>query len=412
MSAKERKTYQPAPVSTIELSDQHSTGRLVLVVFLLILAGVAFYFAIKARATAAPGWQKIDAVTTEASCADEFTLYYSVGAEGRDATADFRAVTALYTNAALHAYRIFHPEQEFDAVGNLALVNHHPNEAVSVDPVLYKALETVVNSGDRRIFLGPLYRQYRIIFECDNDVEAADADPNRDPELKEFAKKLAALASDPAEISLEFLGGNQLKLNMGEAYAALLKEWGDPPALDTGRLKNALIADYLAEQIAGQGPVHAYITSKDGYARTLYSGAGEAKADAVIYSRQGQAVYPAAMLNYSPPMSLVYFRSYPAAAASGLGYIYEDGMTVTDWICEEDGLNRTSLPELLCLSSDRTCTQIVLENEDLFTAGQFDENRLSCGAVWTEGTAVCTRGDGFTVSDLLESEEIKFTLRQ
>ena len=112
MSAKERKTYQPAPVSTIELSDQHSTGRLVLVVFLLILAGVAFYFAIKARATAAPGWQKIDAVTTEASCADEFTLYYSVGAEGRDATADFRAVTALYTNAALHAYRIFHPEQE------------------------------------------------------------------------------------------------------------------------------------------------------------------------------------------------------------------------------------------------------------------------------------------------------------
>ncbi len=410
MSAKGKgiKTYQPAPVRQIELSDQHKTGRLVLVVVLLVIAGIAFYIAIKDRVSANAGWQAISAITTDANCSDEITLTYNVGAGGGKVQVEYKAVTALYSDAAVKAYRIFQAEQEFDDVGNLALVNHHPNETVTVDPVLYRALEMIAESGDRRIYLGPLYRQYRIIYECESDGEAMDADPNRDPELKAFAGELAALAADPEAIDLKLLGNDHVRLEVGEAYMELIAVYGDAVPLDLGRLKNALAADYLADRFAEQGLTAAIITSKDGFARSICEGVS---LDSIVYSLQGTALYPAAALTYTAPMSLVCFRNYPSAAGDGQGYIYEDGTIVTDWISAEDGLNRTSLPELLCLDPDKTCAQLLLENEDLFTAERFDEARLSCGAVWTEGTTVCTHGEGFTVSELLEGETIKFTLR-
>ncbi len=404
MSAKERKPFQPRPVGTIEISDQHKTGRLVLVAVLLAIAGAAFFFAIKNRRTAGAGWQTVTATTKEANCADEFTLLYKLGEE--DPTNEFRAVTALYTDAVVKAYQLFHPDLEFDGVGNLARINHHPGETVEIDPVLYKILAEIEKAGDRRMYLGPLYWQYRIIYECESDAEAQDADPNRDPELNAFSKELAALAADPDQIELKLFGYNRVRLEVGADYASLLKRSGIPTALDFGRLKNALITDYLAERLAGQNLNGALITSRDGYARSLCSGESF---DSPVYSLQGSELYPAASLRYTAPMSLVCFRNYPTAQGVG-GYIYADGSMVTDWI-DKDGMNKTCLPELLCLSEDESCTELVLDNQDLFTAERFDETKLSGSAVWCEKTTVCTRGSGFTITELFSGDEITFTLK-
>lgn len=47
----------------------------------------------------------------------------------------------IYTDAAVKGYRLFNIDESFDDVTNLYDINQHPNEVMTVDPVLYDALK-------------------------------------------------------------------------------------------------------------------------------------------------------------------------------------------------------------------------------------------------------------------------------
>ena len=70
----------------------------------------------------------------------------------------------MYSNLCSEAYRIFQSDEEYfgadDApAANLAYLNKHPNEVVTVDSALYSAFELIRDNGSRYPYLAPVYTE-------------------------------------------------------------------------------------------------------------------------------------------------------------------------------------------------------------------------------------------------------------
>lgn len=89
---------------------------------------------------------------------------------------------------------------------NLYDINQHPNEVMTVDPVLYDALKKVSDANCREIYLGPLYASLENLCMSNDDAAAAQFDPEKDDDAAEEAAAVAAFAQNPDDISMEFPG--------------------------------------------------------------------------------------------------------------------------------------------------------------------------------------------------------------
>ena len=153
-TAKNRDLPHLPPVEKIELSSKHLVPRIVAAALLLLIGAGALAYAFGAFMSGESGWREIEVSTpNELTCGSDFVFTYNIGASGASASVEARAVTALYTQAATHAYRVFDTVRSWEGVGNLYDVNHHTNEIVEVDPVLYAAVSLLEERGSRAMFL-------------------------------------------------------------------------------------------------------------------------------------------------------------------------------------------------------------------------------------------------------------------
>ena len=104
-------------------------------------------------------------------------MKYNVGASGVSAGGEAKALSLLYTDAAVKGYRLFNIDESFEDVTNLYDINQHPNEVLTVDPVLYDALKKVSDANCREIYLGPLYASLENLCASNDDAAAAQFDP-------------------------------------------------------------------------------------------------------------------------------------------------------------------------------------------------------------------------------------------
>ena len=84
---------------------------------------------------------------------------------------------------------------------NLYDINQHPNEVMTVDPVLYDALKKVSDANCREIYLGPLYASLENLCMSNDDAAAAQFDPEKDDDAAEEAAAVAAFAQNPDDTS-------------------------------------------------------------------------------------------------------------------------------------------------------------------------------------------------------------------
>ena len=62
------------------------------------------------------GWTNIEASSSaEINCGDDFIFQYYVGAAGVNATAEKKALTLLYTDSIVKAYKMFSMDESFEA---------------------------------------------------------------------------------------------------------------------------------------------------------------------------------------------------------------------------------------------------------------------------------------------------------
>ena len=204
------------PVRSIELSDKNKRLRIILAIAAVVLALVMFTIFFIGFLTKESGWQKIDASPAADSCSHEFVLQSDLGSMGASATTEYKRIREIYTDATRNAYRTFHESLVEDGLGNLALINANPNQAVTVDPVLYRCLEKIVASGDRTIYLANVLVEYKAVFSAESEMEALQYDPTRDNSSQLYLQALAAYANDAKHVNLDLLGDGQVRLRVSQ----------------------------------------------------------------------------------------------------------------------------------------------------------------------------------------------------
>lgn len=169
--ARGKEPYAPK-MEHVEVPESHVKLRAILFVLAILLAVVAFGFGLNSLLTPETGWKAVEA---SGSNSGEITLQYNYGAGAQGTAAERRQVSDVYSTALTQA------EQQLSQAGNntvsLYTVSTNPNQTVTVEPILYRALERFCATGSRAIYYGPLYSRYYALFASQYDEAAEEYDP-------------------------------------------------------------------------------------------------------------------------------------------------------------------------------------------------------------------------------------------
>lgn len=411
-----RDLPHPKPVERIELNEENTKRRLLLAVIFLLIGAAGIGYGVWQLMTPQTDWITVEAQSGEgATCGDDFVFLYRLGGGELSPAAERKAVTAAYGQLCRDAYELFHSQEEFAGVNNLRTINRKPNQELTVDKGLYDALAAVERSGNRAVYLGPVYDQYENIFYSVDDVQLMDFDPLLNEEIARSYREYAAYASDPQSVQLELLGGNKVRLSVSEEYLAYAQREGIVTFIDFSWMRNAFIADYLADGLEAQGYVHGALSSFDGYVRNL-DGTGT-EYSLQLYGLLGSTVYPAALLNYQGPMSIVSLRDYPVSEADW-AWFYElrNGEMRVPYLDPADGMPRAAVHELTCYAPDMGCAEIVLEAAAVYVADDFAADapdRLAAAgiqSIYCEGSVIRPSDAGAELVQLFEGEGARYTV--
>lgn len=401
------------PVERVELSEKHINVRLVILISSLAVAIGALVFALVGLLNGESGWREIKVNQgTEMNCSSEFIFQYDLGRSGATASAEYKKLAAIYSEITVRAYRIFNSRDLFDNVANPKYISGHPNEIITVEPILYRAFETVKNAGAREIYLGPVYEDYDALFSSDTDGQARESDPNCNTGLAEECKKIAEFASSPEDIELELLGENKIRLNVSETYQKYLDEVNASVLIDFAYMKNAFIIDWLAEEISENGFANGSITSYDGYVRNLDPSGTQYGFN--IFAKSGDAVYLAGTMLYSQPTAIVSLHAYPLNESLDqyIMYRYEDGTVRTQFIDRTDGLDRTSEDQLIGYLYGGTCTDVLMKMLGSYVGQEPDHETLTKNGmqiVYVEGNVIRHSEKELGIGNLFDDGKVKFS---
>ncbi len=396
------------PVNEIELSSAHTGRKMVLIVVFLAIAAAMFVYGFMQLLRSDAGWQKIGAVTgQQPSCAEDITLQYELGAGQTSAREESRALSRLYGDACVAALRMFSNTSAWPEEHNVRYLNEHPNEAVTVQPGLYKALETVRASGDRTLYLGPLHEIYGNVFACEDDVLMAQFDPCQNQDVQQYFDRCLAFANDPAAVDVELLGDGQVRLAVSEDYMAFAEEEQIASFIDFDWMENAFIIDYLADTLTEAGYTRGVLSSYDGFVRDL---GGSNETFAVSLYDGGQAGTAVAKVGYGGGMSGVYLRDYPMYEQDRYRfYVMEDGTILSSYLDTSDGRCRSAAADLLGCCWDMGCAETLLRMIPVYVADALSDQALDALAeqgvycVWCQDGTVWYETNRLTVTDLYEA---------
>ena len=361
----------------IPLPENKLKLRTALVIALIVLAVASFAFGINSLVGTDAGMAEITVLSGEMNAGDDFTFYYNLGFGGADATDERREVRSLYSQVATDALEIFSSDVEAEGGGNLYYLNSRPNEDVAVDGALYSALEQLEGSGTRYHYLAPLYEQYYAMFNSASDAEAAEYDPRLNDAQAEFFSQIAAFASDSGEIALELLGDNKVRLNVSEEYMRFAEANGVTTFIDLTWMKNAFIADYIAQELIDAGYTHGALISDDGFMRCLDDETG-AEYSFTFSHRDGTTITNLSTLQFSGTVSIAYLHDYPLESGNSGGYyLYSDGTLRSAFLDTADGLDRSCVPELAAYSFEDGCAGLALKLAPVFISSDLDMNELA-----------------------------------
>ena len=392
---------EPRPITRVELSEKNKTLRLVAAILLLVIGAIGITVGIMRLLNKETGWQRVQITSQERNCSENFILQYHFAGSGADATAVNNQLQAAYGGACVKAYQLFTPDEEIEGVNNLHYVNRHPNEIVTVDPVLYDALAKL--QDEPWLYLGPVYAHYYNLILNTAESLVPELDPLENSQAAEYVGKLAEFAADREAVYLELLGNNQVKLTVSQEYLDFAAEEEIETFLDFGPLTNACIIDFLAQTLIDEGLTAGYLVSADGYTRNL---------DRVnrfsfnIFDRIDNTIYPAGAMDYQGPISIVFLKDF-ATAPSDIYYRGSGDHIVHLFADPQDGIYRTSRANLVSYSYDMGCVDVALQMLPSFVGDEFavPQNVYS---VWCEDNTIYYNDAQVRFHSLLKSEDISY----
>ncbi len=294
------------------------------------------------------------------------------------------------------------------AAGSVRFINDHPNEEITIDAPLYEAFAKLDAAGGRWLYLPAVYQTYNNLFASEADPIAAEFDPRVNEEVAAYFKEVLAYANDPDAVELELLGDNRVRLSVSDEYLVFAAENGIDSFIDFYWMKNAFIADYLAESLMDAGFTNGSISSYDGFVRNLdgrdvsysFNLYDRAVTGAESSGEDGQ-IRQLAIMQYYGPISLVYLHDYAITSMDQQRYYQMDGGEMrTPYIDPQDGLCRNSISSLVSYSYDGSmgCADILLSVIPVYIADEFDADAVDVLAGNSSGAngsaAKAARTDG------------------
>ncbi len=402
-------------VKNIQVSESHIKPRAILAAVFLVIGIAAIGIFVHSLITTETGWQTVEFSLSEPSAADEFTLNYLFGTGEMSPAAENKLIEAVYANACKKAYKLFDSELLFDGVNNVAYVNAHVNEEISVDPILYDAFSKIEASGSRYLYLAPVYGEYdAAFFGVEMPSSAAELDPYVNLEFADELSTLAEYAASPQHISVTLLGDSKIMLYVSDEYLEFASEYGIGAYIDFYRTKNAFIIDYLAQVLQENGLRCATLTSYDGYTRNLDERGGEYGFN--IFHRVGGEVYRAAELYYTAPMAVVSLRDYPTGERESYNYYMYGERIVSPFIDTADGLYRCAVSNMIAYSADMGCADLLLRVLPVYISDTLDADALKAFAndgiysIWCDDSVIYCTDESARIEGIYSGEEREYTL--
>ena len=388
---RENRPYLPR-VRRIELEEGNIKLRWILIVILLALGVVAIGYGLRTALNPELGWNEITVVSDQINCSSEFKLVYDFSEYGGKAGAVEKHLTQVYSKACEKAFLLFSPDVEGE--GNVHALNSHLNETVTVDPVLYNALKLLMQCNNRCLFLAPVYAEYNHVFLSESDVEARMYDPQKNPEAEAYVQELMTFLSDSEHIRLELTEENTATLVVSDAYRSFAEEHGIENYLDFGWIKNAFIADFLAESLEEEGYTYGYLASFDGFTRNLdYR---ETDYSFNIFDRQEKTLYLPAKLDYSGRQSIVFLRDFPMVDQDRWHYyVYENGDICSIIVSPETGAPAASTATLISMSREASCAEMLMQMLPCYLTDELTIDAVNAmkaqgiSSVWCKDRVIC-----------------------
>ena len=136
--SKHRLSNGARPVQQIEVSESNVKKRVIAMIIFLAIGVTALGFFVHSLLSTEPGWAQIEVNAAGVSCGEDFIFNYYLGGGEESATNEKKQLTALYSAAAVKAYKLFDRYSGYDGVNNIYYINTHVGETVKVDKILYK----------------------------------------------------------------------------------------------------------------------------------------------------------------------------------------------------------------------------------------------------------------------------------
>ncbi len=397
------------PPERIPLHETNTRRRTIALIVLLVIAVVAFGVGIHACVSSEAGWHQIDASVSQTSAAAELTLRYELGGGQLSATAENKRLTALYSSLVDTAHGLFSGEA-VDGVQNLAYLNAHPNETVTVPQALYDAFAMLERLESRYLYYAPVYAQYEALYACTADAETAEFDPAQNDAIAEFVQQAAEFAADTDSVQLSLLGNCQVRLAVSDAYADFAAREGVTRYLDFFWLKNAFVVDYIADALVEAGYTNGILSSYDGFSRNFAAGSFRLP----FYDRVDGVLYPAAELEVTGPAAVVYLRNYPTHAMDTMHfYVFADGTVVPPFF-NTAGQPQTAASDFAAYSRTAGCAETAVRALNAYTAEAIDLSALTALAadgvftVSCEARVVRYTDSSVTVPALLDADGVTY----
>ena len=373
-----RDRLRPRPVERIELNQENVGRRLVITVVMLVFgAAMLTYAFVQLLSPDSEEWITIEADSSAgATCGAEFELLYYPGRGDASSAAERKEVTGLYTRLCREAFELFHEKEAFEGVNNIYAINRRPNQTLEIDERLYKAFSAVDRSGSRAVYLGPVYSRYDGLFLCQEDYQLVDFDPRLSEDVAQEYQEVLAFANDPESVRIELLGENRVRLYVSQEYLDYARQEEIEDFIDFSWMRNAFIADFLAEGLISGGYTSGVLSSYDGFIRNL--DAGGTGYWLQIYDCSERMIYPVTAMAYQGSMSIVSLRDYPTDERDVYRfYQLENGEIRTLYLDTADALCKSAVHNLTGYARDKGCGEILLALSEVYIADALQPEKLA-----------------------------------
>ena len=358
MKRTSRSSTYAESIEKIELDESNIKRRIILAILALIVAGVAIGYGISQLTSSNKGWNIIEVnSSSQVNSGSEFTFNYYLGENGSP-TAERKALVTLYTRLCEEAYKEFDIYNDYDGYHNLAYLNKHPNEDVNVSDTLYSALELLNSYGNRYMFLGPVYENYVSVLYADNDTSAEYFDQYYSEDYYNLYQDVLKFVNDNSKVNVELKGNNTVKLAVSSDYKQFFRENDFHYYVDLNWMRNAFVADYIADGLIENGFTHGNLASHDGYSRVL----GDFEYEYNLFDYVDGSVFQAGKLYHDKGDAFVLRKSYPLSELDTDYYKYSDGTIRTPHLRMGDALNADeSIRTYVAYSEKKGCAEILMD---------------------------------------------------